>query len=59
MTAGSEAEKHGVQIFDMAKLLDVDPASPVKFTNEKDLTGYWNGLPIGRTHVSFPPSAQT
>lgn len=35
----------------MSKLLDVDPASPVKFSNEKDLTGYWNALPIGRTHV--------
>ncbi|KAK6828153.1 hypothetical protein PG987_011494 [Apiospora arundinis] len=47
---GSEAVAHGVQIFDMSKLVDIDPASPVKFTNEKDLTGYWNGLPVGRTH---------
>ncbi|KAK4225365.1 hypothetical protein QBC38DRAFT_483093 [Podospora fimiseda] len=48
---GSEAEQHGVQIFDLKKLLTVDPASPVVFTNEKDLTGWWgDALPIGRTH---------
>ncbi|KAK4165470.1 hypothetical protein QBC43DRAFT_368992 [Cladorrhinum sp. PSN259] len=48
---GSEAEQHGVQIFDLKKLLTVDPASPVVFTNEKDLTGWWGeGLPIGRSH---------
>ncbi|KAK8060195.1 hypothetical protein PG996_010125 [Apiospora saccharicola] len=47
---GSEAVDHGVQVFDMSKLVDIDPDSPVNFTNEKDLTGYWNGLPVGRTH---------
>ncbi|KAK3985435.1 hypothetical protein QBC44DRAFT_299254 [Cladorrhinum sp. PSN332] len=48
---GSEAEKHGVQIFDLKKLLTVDPGSPVVFTNEKDLTGWWgDALPIGRSH---------
>ncbi|KAK3381205.1 hypothetical protein B0H63DRAFT_415941 [Podospora didyma] len=48
---GSEAEKHGVQIFDLSKLLDVDPASPVVFSNERDLTGFWTeGLPLGRSH---------
>lgn len=55
---GSEAVDHGVQVFDMSKLVDVDPASPVTFTNEKDLTGYWNGLPVGRTHVRVPPFLQ-
>jgi choice-of-anchor B domain-containing protein len=34
----------------MQKLLDVDPASPVTFTNEEDVTGMFMGLPIGRTH---------
>ncbi|KAL8376846.1 hypothetical protein RB595_007803 [Gaeumannomyces hyphopodioides] len=46
---GSEAIKHGVQIFDMKKLLKLDPASPTTFT-QADLTGYWDGLPVGRTH---------
>jgi choice-of-anchor B domain-containing protein len=46
---GSEAINHGVQIFDMRKLLDLDPESPTNFTQE-DLTGHWNGLPVGRTH---------
>lgn len=46
---GSEAIKHGVQIFDMKKLLDLDPDSPTIFTQE-DLTGHFNKLPVGRTH---------
>ncbi|KAF2402953.1 hypothetical protein EJ06DRAFT_554504 [Trichodelitschia bisporula] len=55
---GSEAEKHGIQIFDMKKLLKVDPASPVIFDNLKDLTGHYKDLPVGRTHnvVSNPES---
>ncbi|CRK29942.1 hypothetical protein BN1708_005081, partial [Verticillium longisporum] len=47
---GSEASRHGVQIFDLSKLLTVNPASPVTFSNSRDLTGYWNGLPAGSTH---------
>jgi len=48
---GSEANNHGVQIFDLRKLLDVNPASPVVFSNERDLTGFWTeGLPMGRSH---------
>ncbi|KAK0649986.1 hypothetical protein B0T16DRAFT_325872 [Cercophora newfieldiana] len=48
---GSEAVNHGVQIFDLRKVLDVDPSKPVVFTNEKDLTANWSeGLPIGRSH---------
>lgn len=49
---GSEAENHGIQIFDMSKLLTLDPASPYTFDNlnPDDLTGYFNELPIGRTH---------
>jgi hypothetical protein len=50
MIIGSEAEGHGIQIFDMKKLLDLDPASPVTFSNDKDLVGHFKGLPIGRTH---------
>lgn len=48
---GSEAVNHGVQIFDLAKLQDVDPANPKVFTNENDLDGWWTeGLPVGRSH---------
>lgn len=46
---GSEAQRHGVQFFDLAKLADVDPASPVTF-GDADLTGHFNDLPIGRSH---------
>jgi choice-of-anchor B domain-containing protein len=47
---GSEAQRHGIQIFDLKKLLDIDPAHPVTFDNSKDLTGLFTGLPSGRTH---------
>ncbi|KAK3401513.1 hypothetical protein B0T20DRAFT_116352 [Sordaria brevicollis] len=48
---GSEAVNHGVQIFDLAKLQNVDPKNPKVFSNEKDLDGWWNeGLPVGRSH---------
>lgn len=46
---GSEAFAHGVQIFDLKKLLNLDPASPIVFTQD-DLTGHFNQLPVGRTH---------
>ena len=47
---GSEAVNHYVQVFDLTKLLSVDPASPVTFSNDNDLTSLFKGLPIGRTH---------
>ncbi|KAK3314090.1 hypothetical protein B0H66DRAFT_643531 [Apodospora peruviana] len=49
---GSEAVDHGVQIFDLKKLEEIDPKSPKVFKNEKpDLDGYWTeGLPVGRSH---------
>jgi choice-of-anchor B domain-containing protein len=46
---GSEAINSGVQIFDLKKLLTLDPENPTNFTQD-DLTGYWNELPVGRTH---------
>lgn len=46
---GSEAIHHGVQIFDMKKLLTLDPANPTNFTQD-EITGHWDELPIGRTH---------
>jgi hypothetical protein len=53
MIIGSEAQGHGIQIFDMKKLLDLDPASPVTFSNEKDLVGHYKGLPVGRTYETL------
>jgi choice-of-anchor B domain-containing protein len=51
LVVGSEAVDHGVQIFDLRKLLSVDPSSPVVFNNENDLTSNWSeGLPVGRSH---------
>ncbi|KAI4670835.1 uncharacterized protein J4E88_009587 [Alternaria novae-zelandiae] len=50
MIIGSEAVGHGIQIFDMKKLIDIDPASPVTFSNVNDLVGHFKGLPNGRTH---------
>ncbi|OLN97072.1 hypothetical protein CCHL11_02125 [Colletotrichum chlorophyti] len=46
---GSEAIEHGVQFFDMKKVLDLDPANPKNFT-QAELTGHWDELPVGRTH---------
>ncbi|CAH0047663.1 unnamed protein product [Clonostachys solani] len=51
LVIGSEAVDHGVQIFDLRKLLDVDPKSPKVFSNADDLDGWWNEeLPLGRSH---------
>lgn len=50
MIIGSEAFNHGIQVFDMSKLIDIDPASPVEFSGDADLTGHFDGLPAGRTH---------
>ncbi|TKX24082.1 hypothetical protein C1H76_3650 [Elsinoe australis] len=46
---GSEAIVHGVQIFDMKKLLRLDPSNPKTFS-QSDLTGWFGELPVGRTH---------
>ncbi|KUI63732.1 hypothetical protein VM1G_10586 [Cytospora mali] len=47
---GSEAPYHGIQIFDMSKLVDIDPAKPLTFSGLADLTGHFKKLPVGRTH---------
>ncbi|KAK5655174.1 hypothetical protein OQA88_6073 [Cercophora sp. LCS_1] len=48
---GSEADRHGVQIFDLRQLLQINPTSPKRFDNVNDLAGYWTeGLPLGRSH---------
>lgn len=47
---GSEAVDHGIQVFDMTKLLTLDPANPRTFTQE-DLTSWTRELlPLGRAH---------
>jgi choice-of-anchor B domain-containing protein len=50
MIIGSEAQGHGIQIFDMKKLLTLDPSKPVTFDKLKDLVGHYDKLPVGRTH---------
>ena len=51
MVIGSEAEGHGVQIFDMEKLLDIGPEEPVTFDPKDDLAGHFDELlPLGRAH---------
>jgi choice-of-anchor B domain-containing protein len=50
MIIGSEAVDHGIQIFDMKKLLTVSPSAPKTFSNTADLAGHYKGLPTGRTH---------
>ncbi len=54
MVIGSELLNHGVQIFDMRKLLTVDPANPVTFdgTNSttSDLTSHIQPSIYGRSH---------
>jgi choice-of-anchor B domain-containing protein len=49
MVIASEAEGHGIQIFDMNKLLKVDPASPKVF-EQTEMTGHFTDLPVGRSH---------
>jgi choice-of-anchor B domain-containing protein len=50
MIIGSEAENHGIQVFDMTKLLKLNGSAPVVFSNENDLTAHYDELPVGRTH---------
>ncbi|KAH7634660.1 hypothetical protein B0T09DRAFT_378529 [Sordaria sp. MPI-SDFR-AT-0083] len=50
MVIGSELEEHGIQIFDMRKLLTIIPKkAPVKFSVD-DVTGHFKDLPRGSTH---------
>jgi hypothetical protein len=52
LIVGSEGRGHNVQIFDMKKLLKVDPAKPVTFDTTKDLTGLFTGK---SPHVKIMP----
>ncbi|CZT14738.1 uncharacterized protein RCC_00701 [Ramularia collo-cygni] len=50
LVVGSEAVDHGIQIFDMRKLLTVSPLRPKTFSTTTDLTGLFTDLPVGRSH---------
>ncbi|GIZ37933.1 hypothetical protein CKM354_000136100 [Cercospora kikuchii] len=50
LVVGSEAVNHGVQFFDMRKLLTLSPRNPKTFDTRTDLTGWFNELPAGRSH---------
>lgn len=51
MVIGSEMINHGIQIFDMTKLLDIDPAKPVTYDPATDVTAHFTDLPgPGRSH---------
>ncbi|KAK4500135.1 hypothetical protein PRZ48_008321 [Zasmidium cellare] len=50
LIVGSEGVGHQVQIFDMRKLLKVDPKKPKVFSTTSDLTGLFTDMPIGRSH---------
>lgn len=45
---GSEAPNHGLQIFDLTKLLDVDAGNPPTFNVSTDLRGHFGGF--GSSH---------
>ncbi|KAJ7119856.1 hypothetical protein C8R44DRAFT_624678 [Mycena epipterygia] len=48
---GSEAEGHGIQVFDLLKLLDTSlAADPNIFSIHMDLTAHYDELPIGASH---------
>jgi len=61
LVVGSEAFAHGIQLFDLTKLLTLDPANPTTFSQD-DLASHWgvtsqgnasepwDKLPVGRTH---------
>ncbi|PVH99519.1 hypothetical protein DM02DRAFT_711428 [Periconia macrospinosa] len=51
LVVGSEEPGHGVQFFDLKKLLDIDYKKGTKtFSPDTDLTDWWNDLPLGRVH---------
>ena len=45
---GSEAKNHGLQVFDMKKLLNLNPSSPKNFSTSSDLTALYQGF--GSSH---------
>jgi choice-of-anchor B domain-containing protein len=51
---GSEANNHGMQIFDLNKLLDIDPKHPVTFDNARDLTAHFDGFGASHNLVAHP-----
>jgi choice-of-anchor B domain-containing protein len=50
LIVGSEGVGHGIQIFDLKKLLKINPKNPVTFNTSTDLVGLFTDLPVGRSH---------
>ncbi|KJX93656.1 hypothetical protein TI39_contig4278g00004 [Zymoseptoria brevis] len=50
LIVGSEAVDHDIQIFDLRKLLTINPLQPKTFDPKTDLTGLFTDLPTGRSH---------
>jgi choice-of-anchor B domain-containing protein len=51
---GSEASRHGLQIFDMKKLLTLSPSSPKTFSTTSDLTAHYSGFGNSHNIVAHP-----
>ena len=51
---GSEADNHGLQIFDLKNLLDINPKHPVIFDNARDLTAHFDGFGASHNIVAHP-----
>ncbi|KAJ7216183.1 hypothetical protein B0H12DRAFT_1032397 [Mycena haematopus] len=48
---GSEALEHGIQVFNLLRLLDTSLVNnPKTFDIHTDLTAHYDGLPVGRSH---------
>lgn len=47
---GSEAVGHNIQVFDLNKVLAINPRRPKTFNKDTDLTGLAGSGPIGRAH---------
>ncbi|KAF7314051.1 hypothetical protein HMN09_00563900 [Mycena chlorophos] len=59
---GSEAMGHGIQVFDLTKLLDTSLASkPQEFDIKSDMASHYDGLPLGPSHnvVSLTSKTQS
>ncbi|KAJ6789658.1 hypothetical protein PWT90_08672 [Aphanocladium album] len=49
---GAESDDHGLQVFDLNKLLDLDPQDPKTFDIESDLTAHYRGFGSSHNIVS-------
>ncbi|KAJ7820612.1 hypothetical protein B0H13DRAFT_2241869 [Mycena leptocephala] len=47
---GSEALGHGVQVFDLTKVLSIHCSWPKQFSIETDMAAHYDSLPLGASH---------